>query len=62
MTPGLINLLPNDISQVDLSPYNVIYALEIKTPITDETWEKFSESFDIEELNHEYKVYRLTRK
>ena len=62
MTPGLLNLLPLDISQVDLSPYNVIYVMEILTPITDETWEKFSESYDVEEMNHDYKLYRLTRK
>ena len=62
MTPGLLNLLPNDISQEDLSPYNVIYVMEVHTPITDETWAQFSESFNVEELNHGYKLYRLTRK
>ena len=64
MTPGLINFLPNDISNEDLSPYNVIYVMEVDFayPIFDATWEKFSESFNIEELNHDYKLYRLTRK
>ena len=63
MTPGLINFLPKYSSKEDLSSYNVIYAMQVtNTAIPDETWANFSESFNIEELNHKYKLYRLTRK
>ncbi len=62
MTPGLMNLLPRDSSQVDLSPYNLIYVMEVTNPISDETWAHFTESFNVEELHHDLKLYRLTRK
>ena len=62
MTPGLMNLLPRDSSQVDLSPYNVIYVMEVVSAIPDETWAHFTESFDVEELHHDLQLYRLTRK
>ena len=62
MTPGLINFLPQDSSNEDLSPYNVIYVMEVHDLISEETWANFRKSFDVEELNHKYKLYRLTRK
>ena len=62
MTPGMINFLQRDLSGEDLSLYNVIYVMEVQEQIPDEAWTQFSESYDIEELNHDYKLYRLTRK
>ena len=62
MTPGLINTLPMDSSNEDLSPYNVIYVMDVAHPISEGTWANFTESFNVEELNHDYKLYRLTRK
>ena len=62
MTPGLINFLPKDSSEVDLSPYNIIYVMNVHEPISAATWEHFRESFNVEEWHHDYQLYRLTRK
>lgn len=62
MTPGLFNFLPMDASGSDLSPYKTIYVMEIQNPIPEATKEKFLREFESEELHHDMKIFRLTRK
>ena len=62
MTPGLFNLLPMDVSEIDLSPYKTIYVMYIEHPMLDTTREKFEKEYLSEEIHHDYRIYRLTRK
>lgn len=62
MTPGLLHLLPMDLRDVDLSPYRVIYVCELQNPISEESLKLLQDSYEFEELHHDYKLYRLERK
>ncbi len=62
MTPGLFNLLPMDVSGIDLSPYKTIYMMIIEHPMLETTREIFEKEYYSEEIHHDYRIYRLTRK
>lgn len=62
MTPGLFNLLPMDVSGIDLSPYKTIYMMIIEHPMLETTREIFEREYLSEEIHHNYRIYRLTRK
>ena len=62
MTPGLLNLLPRDLTGTDLTPYNTIYVCELQNAITEESMDILQASYDFTELDHDYKLYRLEKK
>ena len=62
MTPGLLTFLPLNLTSCDLSKYRVIYVVEIQNPISEETWEYLALTHDREEIHHDYRIYRYTRR
>lgn len=62
MTPGLLNLLPMDVSETDLSAFNTIYVMVIQNQIPESTQAIFTRDFNEEEIHHDYRIFRLTRK
>ena len=62
MTPGIYNLLPKDASEADMAPYRKIYVMIIQDSIPEKTRELFEKLYDEEELHHDYRIFRLTRK
>lgn len=62
MTPGIFNLLPKNASESDMSPYKTIYVMVIQDAIPESTRLLFEEHYDAEELHHDYRIFRLTKK
>ena len=51
-----------DVSGIDLSPYKTIYMMIIEHPMLETTREIFEREYLSEEIHHDYRIYRLTRK